>query len=154
MSSQGRTLYAAVVALLIAVGLVAAPGAVAHAKPAPDAPAVGTLASCVLTSCNGLDPQAAGCSAGAYNLYEYTMSGYRVEHRYSPTCRATWTRASYVSGNAWSFRAYHESKVGTGTIQQAVMFNGNSGWSRMYSFSAWSRSCAVSNTSSHCGDYV
>lgn len=122
--------------------------------PAVPAAAAPPPASCFQTTCNGKDPQAAGCGGGAVTYYEYTYVGYRVEHRYSQLCGAVWTRATYVSGNAWTFYAYLESKVGSGTVQQRVQWNGNTGWSKMYAFSAWSRSCAVSNTGSHCGPYV
>jgi len=111
-------------------------------------------ATCYSYSCDTLDPQAAGCAGDAYTRYEYTFRGYRVELRVSPKCWAAWTRATYVSGNAWLFAAYLEASTSGGLVQEWVNWNGDSGWSHMRSFSYSVRACATSNTGSTCGPWA
>jgi hypothetical protein len=46
------------------------------------------------------DPQATGCAADAITPSSKTISGRKLELRYSPTCRAAWGRISNgVSGD-------------------------------------------------------
>ncbi|MFF0339225.1 DUF2690 domain-containing protein [Kribbella sp. NPDC004875] len=51
--------------------------------------------ACTYNNCNGMDPQAAGCSSGSTTLKNFTTAkGVYVELRYSSTCHSTWTRIS------------------------------------------------------------
>lgn len=72
--------------------LTAITGITFVASPAP------ALAACSQQDCAGLDPQAQGCSPDAKRMGDFqgtpsgpTM-GWTVELRYSPKCRAMWTR--------------------------------------------------------------
>jgi hypothetical protein len=76
----------------MAMAISAVTGIVVVASPASPA-----LAACSQEGCDNLDPQAQGCSSGARSMPEaiWTESGSLgagVELRYSPTCRAMWTR--------------------------------------------------------------
>ncbi|MEV4760819.1 DUF2690 domain-containing protein [Micromonospora sp. NPDC049559] len=153
-SRTGRRLL--LIALVLAAGVLNA--GVAAAEPstetagAQEAPA-SALATCSGNSCNYQDPQATGCSTGAANFDDWIYVGYLVEHRYSPTCRAVWVRATYVSGNAWSFSAYLETRLPGGNVRQYVTWRGDTGWSNMYSSGYLSRIVAVSNTGTYYGDW-
>ncbi|MFU8853329.1 DUF2690 domain-containing protein [Micromonospora sp. SL1-18] len=140
-----------VLAFVLAAGVL-------HAGPASatssSQQAVSILATCSGNSCNYKDPQATGCAAGARNLDEWTYRGYRVEHRYSPTCRTVWVRATYVSGNAYSFGAYLETRLTAGNVRQNVLWRGNTGWSGMYSYTYYSRAVAVTNTGTYYGKWL
>ncbi|HWS38696.1 MAG TPA: DUF2690 domain-containing protein [Actinoplanes sp.] len=75
----------------VMLALVAITGITFVASPTP------ALAACTTTGCVGLDPQAQGCSTGARSMSEAIWSesgslGYGVELRYSPTCKAMWSR--------------------------------------------------------------
>jgi hypothetical protein len=157
---NGRTAWQAslrllVVAFVLTAGVLSAGAASAKSsgEPAVQAPA-SVLATCSGTGCNYKDPQATGCATGAGNFDDWIYAGYRVEYRYSPTCRAVWARATYVSGNAASFGAYLESKVGSGSVVQWVSWRGNSGWSLMYTSGVPSRIVAVANTGTHYGPWI
>lgn len=56
-------------------------------------------ASCYGASCNGLDPDAAGCTSGAY-VVAYGF-GYSVARYYSPSCNAFYSGASVGATSAW-----------------------------------------------------
>lgn len=95
-----------------------------------------TTASCSHAGCRGLDPQASGCSSGAYTLDSFTAHwGSYVELRFSPDCGAYWTRITPARNNrdytAWtqasSDSSYYETQVsgncwynGTGVPCDAV----------------------------------
>jgi hypothetical protein len=73
-----------VLALLALVTLLSTAGVAVGASSA--------VAACTGSGCNGQDPNVNGCSSGAYDLDDTTYSYIRVELRYSPTCKAVWTR--------------------------------------------------------------
>ncbi|MDG4829613.1 DUF2690 domain-containing protein [Solwaraspora sp. WMMD1047] len=149
LSKSGLRLLALAIVLVAGV-LSAGPASAAPSQGAAE----GTLATCSGNSCNYQDPQATGCSAGAANFDEWTYMGYRVEHRYSPTCRAVWVRATYVSGNVASFGAHLETRLTAGNVRQYVTWRGNTGWSRMYSSAYYSRAVAVTSSGTHYGDWL
>lgn len=68
------------------------------------------LALCTATECNGRDPVSWGCDADAQTVSsQYIKSSAGglylgvVEHRYSPTCKAAWSRTtSYVGAQTLS----------------------------------------------------
>jgi hypothetical protein len=65
--------------------------AVAAAVIIPAGPA--SAAVCDGVSCNGLDPNQAGCAADAITpVPPVTDQGLTLELRYSPTCHANWAR--------------------------------------------------------------
>jgi hypothetical protein len=69
------------------------------------------LAVCSGTDCNGKDPQATGCSSGAYNVSSQTYNGpngssYLVELRWSPTCQTNWVRLTNKSSGYRYMKAY------------------------------------------------
>lgn len=140
----------ALVTALLALlwGLVAQTGASASQPPNYAVPAAG----CNGATCNYQDPQAMGCN-DSRTLSEFTFRGYRVEFRYSPACYAAWTRWTYVSGNAFSFTSWHETNI-DGTIYRTVHTYGDGPWwTTMFSYARPARSCANSNTGSHCGPW-
>jgi hypothetical protein len=54
-------------------------------------------ATCSGAACQGQDPQATGCSAGAVDLSDITYySNYRVQLRYSSVCNAVWARLTVI----------------------------------------------------------
>lgn len=77
-------------------GAVLASAAVMFAGALYVAPAA-SAATCYASTCSGNDPQTTGCSSDAYTAYTttaYNANGapVTVELRYSPTCRAAWSR--------------------------------------------------------------
>ncbi|MEH1124819.1 DUF2690 domain-containing protein [Micromonospora sp. CPCC 206061] len=88
--ARGRRLVAATAAL-IAVG-----GSLLSAAPAQAAPA------CHGGTCTGRNPNKAGCSSDAVTVREFTRGPNRVELRFSPACRATWSRWSNVHADGMS----------------------------------------------------
>ncbi len=140
-----------VLAFVLAAGVLhAAPASATSSTEQPTS----ILATCSGNACNYKDPQATGCAVGASNFDEWTYMGYRVEHRYSPTCRAVWVRATYVSGNVASFGAYLETRLTAGNVRQNVVWRGNTGWSGMYSSAYYSRAVAVTSSGTHYGDWL
>lgn len=75
-------------AIAAATILTISPPAVA--EPAAAAAAVG----CRAESCTGKSPYTQGCGATARTIDEFTYAGVRFELRYSPACRAAWTRVT------------------------------------------------------------
>lgn len=82
-----RRLAAVGVALatVLGAGVAAAPGA--HA------------AGCYYSSCEGQDPNAAGCGNDAYTIYNLYAG---VEVRWSSACQAMWVRASASAINQYA----------------------------------------------------
>ncbi|WBB77252.1 DUF2690 domain-containing protein [Micromonospora sp. WMMD882] len=60
------------------------------------APAV--QAGCYGDWCSGQDPEAMGCSAGAYTVASAWAGSYLVELRWSPSCQTNWARI----GGSWT----------------------------------------------------
>jgi hypothetical protein len=50
------------------------------------------LATCLGPTCTGKDPNATGCASDARTVRSTSVDGIAVELRYSPTCRAAWSR--------------------------------------------------------------
>src|SRR5213079_2794921 len=48
--------------------------------------------TCSGSGCNGKDPEATGCFAGAYTVQTATLSTIFVQLRYSPRCGTNWGR--------------------------------------------------------------
>src|SRR5262245_28435855 len=55
------------------------------------------ISACSLNGCNGLDPIAEGCDHDAVTQYTLRTSVGTLEHRYSPSCNASWARISNSS---------------------------------------------------------
>jgi hypothetical protein len=117
---------------------VAQPAAADVTKPAPQA---GVLASCSSTGCNGLDPQAAGCSSGATTLESVrSKNSIFIELRYSSACNAAWTRYDNIYGDAGTIYIRGSSHTYS---KQAAGYAGETGWTKMVSFTELVRSCVV-----------
>jgi hypothetical protein len=81
--------------------------AVAAAVVIPAGPA--SAAVCDGVSCNGLDPNQAGCAADAITpVPPVTDQGVTLELRYSPTCHANWARITPARFN-WHFTVYNDN---------------------------------------------
>jgi len=107
-------------------------------KPAPTQP-IGTQASCYAAGCTGLDPDAAGCSAGAFTLESFSDYGVYYEMRYSNECYATWTRMTAPGSGcnmAWGqIMTYSERLI------YGAQVCGGTGWTRMISFEYSVKTC-------------
>ena len=93
-----------------------------------------SAASCYGFTCDGADPNAAGCGdAYTVNAGSFTTPAARryVELRYSPACGAAWARYSYGVA-ATKMTIYSYSKT-TGTLLnlESAQPAGESGWTRM-----------------------
>lgn len=88
------------IAATLLLGTVASLGMVA-ASPEP-----AHAASCDYDTCYNVDPEASGCSVGAW-----TAGGVygQVEVRYSPTCHATWLRDARFDGFSWAQSGHQTS---------------------------------------------
>ncbi|ONI88229.1 hypothetical protein ALI144C_07200 [Actinosynnema sp. ALI-1.44] len=135
--------------LAVFFGGLVAPAAATASQPQGSAE---ITAACHGSSCNHKDPAATGCAGDGRTVSEFIYRGYRVEHRYSPACAAMWTRKTYVSGSAWSFYGAHEAITGNGIERNRYSYSG--GWTSMWSYFLINRSCGVSNTGTHCGEWV
>lgn len=81
--------------------------AVAAAVAIPAGPA--SAAVCDGVSCNGLDPNQAGCAADAITAAPPVMDqGVKLELRYSPSCHANWARITPARFN-WHFTVYNDN---------------------------------------------
>lgn len=81
--------------------------AVAAAVVAPAGQA--SAAVCDGVSCNGLDPNQAGCAADAIEAVPYVVDhGIALELRYSPSCRAKWARITPAQFG-WHFVVHNEN---------------------------------------------
>ncbi|WP_164842369.1 DUF2690 domain-containing protein [Actinoplanes solisilvae] len=69
-------------------------------------PTAAQAATCYASTCDNKDPEATGCGADAETKQSLANpdGGYRLELRYSPTCRAAWARGvAYQSFKVQSF---------------------------------------------------
>jgi hypothetical protein len=104
-------------------------------------------ASCYRSSCNGVEPQAAGCASGARNLTSFVyggsnqwLSGALLELRYSPACDAAWVRTTGGSClGVW--RPCSAGMQVSGGDEQGVNPGGRQNWSLMWSFRQYVRGC-------------
>jgi Protein of unknown function (DUF2690) len=112
-----------------------------------------SAATCYRQSCNGLDPQATGCSGTSTGtLDSFTWNGVFVELRLSGTCSAAWTRSTYsrcdnnAAGYVWT-EAYYDAAGTQWAGQSAVPIscNGQASWTSMFSFYFYVRSCIQIN---------
>lgn len=125
---------------------------------APDPAAAGGDPHCYLHSCNGQDPLRMHCHRDARTLEEVSVSGARIQIRYSPSCRAAWGRSiapsNYNPGTGFVniFGATTRSTLENGNLER--QFNGRiSGnqivagykWTQMVSFNNWVRVCHSSS---------
>ena len=126
---------ALIIALLLAVVLVAvAPAAFASS-------AVG----CTGAGCKGKNPEAQGCSAGAYTVASKSNSHEVVQLRYSPACHAFWSRvqSKLASGNIWYTSAWLKGRPST----KVTLHNTRLVWSKMWTNQP--SACGVSVSKSH-----
>jgi len=56
-----------------------------------------TAVGCYGDYCSGQDPQNTGCSADGYTAAAVNASQFRLEVRYSPTCKTNWARITVYS---------------------------------------------------------
>ncbi len=106
-------------------------------------------ASCVWAACNGRDPGAAGCGAGARTLERFADGPFLVELRYSPRCHAAWTRigggVAEHSCNGWTPSDFGVLD-GSGdrrsvAVSAEVCAVGGTSYTTMLSFHYWVRAC-------------
>ncbi|MGW5343941.1 DUF2690 domain-containing protein [Streptomyces sp. HUAS TT3] len=83
--------------------------------------------SCYGSSCNGLDPANTVCQNDAKTVY---WDGWRaIELRYSPSCRAAWTRQQGVGGpDGEPMTLIVENTAGQ---RYTTAWNGHTAWTRM-----------------------
>ncbi|MCA1712575.1 MAG: YjfA family protein [Actinobacteria bacterium] len=91
-------------------------------------------ASCYSGSCRGADPNSSSCASDARTILanEYQAennASFRVEVRYSPSCRSAWGRLIVYSGNNVGFglSAWTPNTPSLG----AVGHSGNTTWTSM-----------------------
>jgi hypothetical protein len=103
MSTSGSPRRAMRIRWTLAASCLAAAAAVVI----PAGPA--SAAVCDGVSCNGLDPNQAGCAADAITpVPPVTDQGVTLELRYSPTCHANWARITPARFN-WHFTVYNDN---------------------------------------------
>jgi hypothetical protein len=139
-------------AILMATLTVLATAGVVTAAPA--------YALCWHDSCNWLDPQSSGCSAGAQTIDDFVFEaqGYAyVELRYSPACGAAWARYSvgaegeigstkYLRLQVWPSSSGGSMITYTNKTLPPSTAYGQVFWTPMYSFTYWVQAC-VKNSS-------
>lgn len=88
--------------------------------PAPQANAVG----CWGDYCSGTDPSTTGCAADAFTVTAYQTGTYRMEVRWSPTCKTNWTRLT-VYPHPWQWGATYGLKAvqDTGYLKQTTAYD-------------------------------
>lgn len=122
-SSWLRKLTAAVLSL----------GAAASFMVLSSAPA--SAATCYGYTCEGADPNNAGCSADAYTVAAGSFtspSGRYIELRYSPRCGAAWTRWGVGYTTTTHMTIYSNSKTtGVNLNLESGQGAGMSGWTLM-----------------------
>ncbi|MGW4797431.1 DUF2690 domain-containing protein [Nonomuraea sp. NPDC004297] len=128
-------------------------------------PGIGTAATsatCYGDGCGGKDPNAAGCSADARTLAEFTMTGsagwrFLVEMRYSAACHASWTRLSHAnnpdcifSATAWHWA--YQTGTGISNFSPRITVGHNcSAWTVMMSKAGRvNRACGVALDQEYC----
>ncbi len=128
-----RARFASVVlALLVLTGTMTVGVSPAHA------------AGCFDWGCDGKDPQAYGCSADAFTIENFSYGGAYLELRYSPACRAAWTRST---SNTWYNTVFAHidgwDQLGGGNLIRdywAQVVSGTT-WTAMVPFDLWVQSC-------------
>lgn len=132
--------------LLVLLALVAALSAtVLTAAPAQ------AVTGCFGATCNGQDPHEMNCDSdpGLQTIYEFTYSA-RFELRYSPACKASWTRVtSPVTYNTifGQIRAHYTYPTSLGhptALVYGVQARAGTTWTRMVNADYWERSCVSS----------
>lgn len=108
-------------------------GVTATAAAADVAPKV----SCTYSSCNGKNPESAGCSSGAETVSVYQGD---VELRYSSKCHAVWTRMT--RGRTFDQSLGIESGYIDyyGHYHKQTAYNGNAGGNSSY---LWSKMITI-----------
>jgi hypothetical protein len=122
-ATGGSWIRRTVVALLAIAAFVAP--AVVLAAPA-------SAATCYGDYCSGTDPQATGCSNGAYDLASTPIAGNGglIELRWSPSCKTEWARVPASWGNAYP-NQLDAVQPSTGYKQVGVVSgNGTYDWTR------------------------
>lgn len=91
-------------------------------------------ATCDRTSCVGRDPSTTSCAGDARTILfrDYRAENYasfRIEVRYSPSCRAAWGRLTVWSGSnvGFALSAWNPNAPSVGTVGG----NGNTSWTAM-----------------------
>lgn len=100
---------------------------VATAQPA-------SAADCDSATCAGRDPSVTSCAGDGRTILfrdfkAENYASFRIEVRYSPSCRAAWGRLTVWSGNSVGFAlsAWNPNSPSVGTVGR----NGNMSWTRM-----------------------
>jgi hypothetical protein len=84
------------------------------------APTQAYAVSCYGDYCSGKDPEATGCAAGAVTISAHQAGYYRLEVRWSPTCKTNWTRLTmYASPWKWGMDGRIYARQDTGYTQSA-----------------------------------
>lgn len=88
--------------------------------------------SCWGDWCSGTNPEATGCSAGAYTVASQGVYGTSstLELRWSPTCKTNWARISAAYGTHYPSKL-HTVQCATGYRQSGVVqSNASYSWTR------------------------
>ena len=104
---------------------------------------VNAMYTCLDMSCNYKDPQSAGCAAdpNVRTLCSMPTNNGIVELRFSPACKAMWTRTRRADSRTWDAMAARIT-VGSAVANQAPLSGYDAVWSPMLS---------PANASNRCG---
>lgn len=96
-----------------------------------------TTAGCSGAECDGQDPQRLGCGNDARTLETNEVGGwFTVELRFSPTCRAAWTRYDNYRGTEGQavVRGYSAGVHRLSKYKTLAAYTGEKSWTPMVSF--------------------
>jgi Protein of unknown function (DUF2690) len=108
--------------------------------------------TCSGNGCSGLNPQTAGCAAGAYTVLTASFSNAFVELRYSPTCKTNWGRV--ISRRGATFLSIRIQRI-DGLTYTFSGGNFNYAWSAMvYAPVMKARACGGVQVINGCTAYI
>lgn len=102
-------MFRAFATVTLAAGLLLLPPSAAHAQPGPgpgrgDDGSIGAARKgCTGARCDGLDPIALGCDAGARTTYRLATRLGTLERRHSRSCDASWARITGARPGTWFY---------------------------------------------------
>jgi hypothetical protein len=99
---------------------------------------------CSGTSCDGLDPKATRCDAGARTLDTEDTDGWvGVELRYSPACNAVWARIDNYRGVSGVAKVigYSGGRFVREDLKQLAAYPGEKAWTKMISATYTTYAC-------------
>jgi hypothetical protein len=120
------------------------------------APTPAAAAGCSSSGCNGLDPQAAGCSSDAYTLDTIwpDRGGIKLELRYSPSCYAAWARYYNAYDGNYGRAEIHGCGSNFCYVNRKTIagYHDETGWTTMLSFTYSVKACYWWDGFSNCTD--